>query len=149
MAILASLIDQLSDFFGGPKLITGDQLKIVAQSEFGSRSGIVAHAGGGQAAATPLSIGMNTVETVASANDSVLLPLAIPGTECWVANATANSMQVFGSSSNPNNGGAGDTIAVQGSNSQVATGTGVAQATGVMTVYKCLKMGQWKQGALS
>ncbi len=149
MAILAALIDQLSDFFGGPKLITGDQLKIVGSAVFSSRSGIIAHAGGGQANATPLTAGMNTVETVATAADSVMLPLAIPGATCYIANATANSMQVFGNPSNPNNGGVGDTIAIQGSNTQVATGTGVAQASGVLTVYKCLKMGQWKQGPLS
>lgn len=149
MPILASLIDQLSDFFGGPKLITGEQLKVVANTVFGSRSGIIAHANGGQANATLLSHGMNTVETVASANDSVMLPLAIPGARCRVANATATSMQVFGNPSNPNNGGAGDTIAIQGSNTQVATATGVAHANALMLDYQCLKMGQWKQGSLS
>lgn len=149
MTILSALIDQFTDFYGGPKLITGDQLKTLANYVTRSRSGIIAFSGGGQTNATRLLNGMNTVETVAVANDSVMLPLAIPGARCVIANTTANSLQVFGNPSNPNNAGVGDTIAVQGSNAQVATATGVAQATGVLVAYTCLKMGQWKQGALT
>lgn len=148
MPVLASLIDQLTDFFGGQKLISGEQLKVVANTVFGSRSGLVARAGGGQTNALRLAHGMNTIETVGSAADSVMLPLAIPGATCWISNATATSMQVFGNPSNPNNANAGDTIAIQGSNTQVATATGVPHAGALLLAYKCLKMGQWKQGAL-
>lgn len=57
--------------------------------------GITALAGGTQAG-TPLQAVFNRVTTVASAADSVLLPPASPGMQCFVTNAAAaNSMNVF------------------------------------------------------
>jgi hypothetical protein len=59
-------------------------------------SGITAHAGGGQGSATPLNAKLNSISTVGSANDSVLLPNAAPGSQIVVNNAAAaNSMRVF------------------------------------------------------
>ncbi len=126
----------------------GGQLATLAGYVTRNRNGIVAFAGGGQANATVLGHGINNVETCATNGDSVQLPLAIPGAKCVICNSTANTLQVFGNPSNLNNAGAGDTIAVQGSTSQVATGTGVSQLTGIVAEYFCIKMGQWKQGPI-
>lgn len=91
-------------------------------------TGIVAHAGGGQGSATLLTGQFNSVDTVATAADSVALPPAsYPGQEVEVVNNTATSMQVFGSGTDTING--------------VATATGVAQAAGKMAVYKAVTIG--------
>jgi hypothetical protein len=91
-------------------------------------TGIVAHAGGGQGSATPLTGQFNSVDTVATAADSVALPVATyVGQEVEVVNNTATSMQVFGAGTDTING--------------VATGTGVPQAAGKMAVYKAATVG--------
>lgn len=76
--------------------------------------GLVARAGGGQALATQMDYGLNTVTTVATAADSVKLPPAVAGASVFVRNNAANAMQVFGSGIDTING--------------VATATGVSQA---------------------
>lgn len=116
---------------------------------FSAAIGIVAHAGGGQALATPLVAAINQIDTCATNADSVVLPPAIPGRQVRVNNNTGQTLQVFGVAANASNAGAGDTIIAQGSTAVIATATGVAQATGVETVYICSKLGQWKQGALT
>jgi hypothetical protein len=88
-------------------------------------TGIVAHAGGGQASATPLTAKVNAVGTVATAADSVALPLAQAGLVVVVANATATSMQVFGSGTDTVNG--------------AATGTGIAMAGNTAKTFYCTK----------
>lgn len=142
---LFALIDQFTSFIQGPRLVDGGECLTLAKMVCGSASGIVAHAGGGQASATPLSAALNEVDTCASDADSVMLPLAIPGATCFVNNNTAHSLQVFGNPSNPNNGAVGDTIAPNNSTVQAATGIGVSQATAVPAWYICTKLGQWKQ----
>lgn len=68
---------------------------------------ITAKAGGGQSASTPLTTVLNRVTTVATAADSVTLPVAVPGMQITVANAAAtNSMNVF-----PNTGDAINALA--------------------------------------
>lgn len=59
------------------------------------KTGITAFAGGGQASATALTDGVNVVATVASAADSVLLPIVPVGAFVMVKNTSANSMNVF------------------------------------------------------
>lgn len=87
---------------------------------------VTAFAGGGQASATQLTTSNNRVPTVATAADSVKLPLAVAGQTIHLVNGHAtNSMQVFG--------GGTDTI------NDVATGTGVAQAAGKAATYFCTK----------
>lgn len=94
-------------------------------------SGITATAGGGQTNAVLLTAQFNDIATVASGNDSVKLPPvtvtpnvlgsivnAIP---VIIANAGANSLQVFGSGT--------DTI------NNVATGTGVAVGAGKTAIF--------------
>jgi hypothetical protein len=81
--------------------------------------GVVALAGGGLTAATPVLLrGVNVVTTVASGSDSVVLRKAIAGAVVLVRNATANAMQVFGNGSDTINGTAGATgISVAGNKS--------------------------------
>lgn len=87
---------------------------------------LTAMASGNQSNGTPLTGAVNTVTTVGSANDSVLLPLAAVGLTVVVINgAASNSMQVFGAGTDTING--------------VATATGVAQAAGKTAAYYCTK----------
>ena len=93
---------------------------LVAESAV--NAAVASAAGGGQTNATALAATANIVTTVASANDSVKLPLAQKGMKILVHNGHAsNSMQVFGAGVDTING--------------VATATGVAQAAGKSALY--------------
>jgi hypothetical protein len=121
---------------------------VVNSGPFEHSAGIIeAAAGGGQANATPLTGLVNAVITVTTAADSVLLPSAVPGAMVMVWNQTANSMQVFGQSSNMANSptSTGDTIMPANSSTPAATGTGVAQAGHAPAIYVCAVVGVWKQ----
>jgi hypothetical protein len=93
--------------------------------------GITAHAGGGQASAVPLTSMINRVTTVATAADSVALPLAAPGMDITVINAGANAMQVFAQN------GSSDTI------DGTAGSTGYSQAAGKSVQYLSTAAGAW------
>lgn len=56
---------------------------------------VVAHAGGGQANATPLNLGMNNLTTVATTADSVKLPANPLGQTVIVVNLTSNHADVY------------------------------------------------------
>ena len=85
---------------------------------------VTAAAGGGQTNATQLTGYAANVTVVATAADSVKLPLAIAGNVYFLQNSdSADSMQVFGAGTDTING--------------VATATGVAQAAGKSAVYFC------------
>jgi hypothetical protein len=65
-----------------------------------NKTGIIAHAGGTQAAAiadanSQISAMINNIVTCATGGDSVVLPLAVPGLSIFVANAGAASCNVF------------------------------------------------------
>lgn len=141
----ASIVSLFQAFYPGKTLIDGGDLKNLVNQLFSSATGIVAAAGGTQALATQLSAAFNEVGTVANANDSVALPLALPGASCYINNATATSLQVFGAITNPSNAGAGDTLAAYNSIVQQPTATGVAQAGSTASWYVCTTLGQWKQ----
>jgi hypothetical protein len=95
-----------------------------------STVGVVALAGGGRSAATPLlSGGFNTVATVATATDSVVLPPAVQGMEIFVQNDGVAAMQVFANGADTINGTAG--------------ATGVAHAAGKLAIYVCHADGKW------
>lgn len=99
----------------------------------GIETGLTAHAGGTQAAALALSStkSVHNVTTVGSANDSVVLPASTgSGTIHWVKNsAAANSLQLFGLSS--------DTI------DGVTASTGVAVAAGKSRIVCDFASGTW------
>lgn len=126
-AILRSVLEQNDTlaFKRGQdvQLLQGERLIL------GSASGLVAHAGGGQASATKMVADINHFATVATAADSGALPPAVAGRRITVINRGASSMQVFGQGSDTING--------------VAAGTGVAQAAGVKAIYECPVAGQW------
>lgn len=116
-----------SQYTSSRQLIAGSDVNnLTSQLNTGS-SGIVARAGGGQALATPLTSHVNNIATVASATDSIRLPLGFPGLEVWVRNAGANSAQVFTSRTGTING-----------TDSVATGVALAVAANSATIYKCL-----------
>ncbi len=145
MEAVSCIMSIFKSFFSGSRLIDGGEALQLAKMRHDTVSGIVAFAGGGQASATRLTAANNQVDTVASPNDSVKLPLAIPGRIVRVYNNTANSLQVFGEASNPQNANAGDTIIPIGSTTPAATGTGVAHATNKDGTYVCYSMGVYKQ----
>jgi len=124
----------------GFRLIDGDFVNGLANGQNdGFSNGVIAHAGGGQAACTQLaSVALISVDTVASGGDSVCLPIASAGTRMWVSNNTATSMNVFASATpNPGNAAALDKI---GTNSNV-TATAVGGNSG--TWFISAKTGQW------
>lgn len=97
-------------FSSGARLVDGDELNMaLSYPEWATNPGLTALAGGGRPNAPQLTIGSNSVTTVASGSDSVVLPKAIPGAVVFVANAGANAMQVFGNGSDTINGTAGST----------------------------------------
>lgn len=116
----------------GPRLIDGDFISGLAGG--GNRtyqSGLTAHAGGGQSSALALpSVAMVQVDTVASSDDSVKLPLATAGSMILVANAGASTLGVYGSGSDTINGTAGSSE--------------YSIATNVSVLFFCAKAGQWK-----
>lgn len=100
-----------------------------------ARSGLVALAGGGQPAvdgATQLDYGFNEVATVASNNDSVVLPPAVKGATCLVANDGASTLAVF------------PFLATDTINGGVA-GASVTQATTKHAAYFCYATGKWSR----
>lgn len=94
-----------------------------------AQDNIVAHAGGGQGAATVLTASISRVTTVATAGDSVALPPSAAGLDVYVINHGANPMQVFGQGV--------DQI------DDVAAATGVSQMAGSLVLYSCTSAGKW------
>jgi hypothetical protein len=111
----------------------------------GKKSGIVARAGGGAAAATPLALGFNQIDTVATAADSVLLPPAIVNAWCWVCNNGAASLSAYNLQSNAQNGGAADSVILHGVLTVVSGATAVTLASGHSSLFVCMSLGYWKQ----
>lgn len=108
----------LATGFGGPGLQT-----------FSSVDNLVAHAGGGQGAATPLTQMQNRITTVATIADSGVLPASKSGMQIVVINAGANSVNVFPA--------AGEAINALGAN------TALAVAAGKVVEFFCTTSGQW------
>jgi hypothetical protein len=91
---------------------------------------LTAFAGGGQASALPLNYRISRVTTVASAADSVVLPVGVPSMQMTVINAAAsNSMNVFPAT--------GDNINALGAN------TAFAVAANKAVIFTCTAVGQW------
>lgn len=90
---------------------------------------IIAHAGGGQGAATALTADINRITVVATTGDSVVLPPSAPGLDIVLINHGANPAQVYGMGT--------DTI------DDIASGTGVTQMQGSVVLYICAGTGRW------
>lgn len=95
------------------------------------QDGITAAAGGGQAAAVPLTKALNRITTVATAADSVALPPAVGGQDVSISNTTTTSATVFGA--------LGHTDTINGT----AGATGVALAGGKTGRYTSF-VGAWQ-----
>lgn len=109
-----------ADGFIGP--LQGSAIQSASLLSAATTTGVTAAAGGGQTNATAITTPIATVDTVATAADSVKLPApTYAGQMVILVNSTANSMQVFGSGTDTING--------------VATATGVAQAAGKTAMY--------------
>ena len=96
---------------------------------------LTAKAGGGQANATPITTECSRVSVVATAGDSVVLPLSGAGLTLFVINHGANPMQVYGLGT--------DTV------DDVAVATGVTQMQGSMVIYTCITAGNWYSQGLA
>lgn len=91
--------------------------------------GLTAHAGGGQTSALQLAAQVNRVTTVATAFDSVMLPISEAGDFVTIINAASKPMQVFGNGNDQING--------------QAAATGVAQPPNSVDTYWCSSAGNW------
>lgn len=100
-----------------------------------AQNGITAFAGGGQGSATQLTTQTSRITTVATAGDSIKLPVAAPGLELMVINRGANSMQVFGAGT--------DTVDGQ------PFATGVSQMQSSLVIYVSVAVGTWETEGLA
>jgi hypothetical protein len=94
-----------------------------------AKDGLTATAGGGQAGALLISAQTSRITTVATAGDSIKLPVAAAGLELIVINHGANPMQVFGSGADQIN--------------DVAAATGVSHLQNSTVIYTCTSAGLW------
>lgn len=146
---VSDLFKSFAQVLGPNPTVTGTDLVQLVKQLFSVSAGLTAHAGGTQAAGLQLSAAINELAVVATAADSVLLPVGLPGQITIIINDGAASAQVFGVAANPQNGGVGDTIAAHGAVTQTATATGVAQASAAVGIYYCFALGKWKQTLLT
>jgi len=110
------------------------------------QNGMIAFAGGGQIAATPITNSYSRFVTVATTADSAVLPGAGPGLEYVVKNAAAtNSMNIFPAAASqggfPGNGPnipAGDKI------NSLAVNVAFALAAGKSVRFFCVAPGTWE-----
>ena len=93
----------------------------------GSENNITATAGGGQTNAYQLTKKINNVTTVATAADSVKMPLALVSRECYIRNSAALSLAVFPSATE--------------AFSQQAAGINLTTNQAVIAI--CIKAGTW------
>lgn len=90
-------------------------------------AGVTAFAGGGQGSAYQITKDITGVSTVATAGDSVKLPVSMAGTRLQIFNRTANSMDIFPASGEQiNMGGANVAYALAGGNSALCVCLGPA-----------------------
>ena len=93
---------------------------------FHSHYGITATAGGGNANAAQMNGWLNTVTTVVTTGDSVMLPPGYAGEEITVINNGANSLNVFGYMNTAPGDIVTDTVSPPGSIVQGTAGVAVA-----------------------
>lgn len=94
-----------------------------------STNGITAFATGGQASATLLTTSVCRVTVVATAGDSVKLPVAVAGADLTLFNTSANSLNVF-----PSTGGIINALSANAA---------YALAAGKGAVFVCAVNGTW------
>lgn len=118
----------------GLQMIDGEQFNLLIAMLSNGANGLTALSGGGQAGATQLRTGLNSVDTVAADHDSVLLGSAQPApqigvTVFMVANNSAHILDVFPMS--------GDAIAGAGANNAFSIGANKS------AIFFCALQGHW------
>jgi hypothetical protein len=103
---------------------------------FATQTGITAHAGGGQASATPITAMQAQISVAATTGDSVLLPPAKQGMEIIVVNNGAASANVFSASAGQGGQSGGDTM------NGTANGSAAVAAATVLLFF-CFVNGAW------
>lgn len=144
----ASIFSYMTSFYGkfGDALIGRDALTNLANFALGTQNGITALAGGAQAGSPVLAYGDNELDTVVSGNDSVQLPVAIPGAMCIVYNAGAQTAKIYaGTAPNINNASALDQIVANATIAKTANATAITLASGYTLTFYCMTVGLWKQ----
>lgn len=124
----------------GFALVDGVWLRgLAAGANYAVQNGVVAKAGGTQAAATPLSSNYAYIEvdTCATNNDSVALPFASAGKAFSVFNNTASTLAIYAS---PNTNPLTGTTDVINRN---ANATSYTLTTGQTADFFCCKNGTW------
>jgi hypothetical protein len=108
-----------------------NDISLLATGNGWSGASLTAHAGGGQALATPLATAVNLIAVCATAGDSVALPPAMGGQTMWLSNGGAAAAQVFGAPTTA------DTI------NGTAGSTGISLGAGKSTVLMSPIQGAW------
>jgi hypothetical protein len=127
---------------GGVK--TGQTVNGFFYGSLMGQDNIVAHAGGGQANAVPITAPLARIVTVATAADSVVLPPAIRGMEVTVVNdAAANSANVFPASAAQGGVAGGDSINALAANAAFALAAVNGGGAGP-TLFYCFSTGVWR-----
>ena len=135
----------------GPTLIDGEDMQSFYNYTLGAQGGLTAGAGGTVGAGVALKPGFNRVTTVASSNDSSVLPPAVPGTIVWIKNyASANTLRVYANQangSNPDSTGAAqaDNMVAAGATSTTSSSSAITLAAGHMTAFICTTLGLFDQ----
>jgi hypothetical protein len=119
---------QVTAFSAGVGL---SDISLLATGNGFSAASLTAHAGGGQAAATPLASAINLIAICATAGDSVVLPPAMGGQIMWIANGGAASAQIF------------TAVGLGGTINGIAGTTGIALAAGKAMTLMSPLAGAW------
>lgn len=115
--------------------ITGGLIFSPGSTTINSSAQIAANSASNQAGGTPILTG-NSGVTVASANYSVVLPLAVPGLEIDVLNlAASNNLRVY-----PN---AGDNAGTGGTINALSANTVYSMAGATSATFLCFTAGAW------
>lgn len=114
-----------NNYTSGRQLVLGADMSNIINQLNSISIGIVAHVGGGQVAATQLNAATNVVATVATANDSVKLPIGFPGLKVVIINQNANAVGVYGYNSTDTINGGATVNQAQGTKTYVCVSAGV------------------------
>lgn len=120
----------LADSAGTQTIATGNIALTAGYVQQSAANALTAHAGGGQGSALQLARQINRITVVASAGDSVKLPVSVAGRVVTVINAAAaNAMDVFGQT--------GDII------NALSANTAISVAANKTITFYCAVAGTW------
>jgi hypothetical protein len=145
---VAITLTSFLSFFGktGAQLIDALDLTKLTNYTLGANISVIALPGGAQAGSPVLAYANNELDTVATTNDSVQLPPAIPG--AWVAinNNGASTARIYaGIAPNVANAYVVDQIVANATVALTANGTPLTLASGYTMEFICTTIGIWKR----